>query len=586
MKNRATLKIMSPHESHSNLVPAFAGLLVAMFIAALDQTIMATALPTIAGQLGGLSELPWVVTVYVLGAAAATPLWGKASDLYGRSGTLRIAIVIFVAFSALSGAAQSIGELIAFRALQGVGGGGVMTLATAAVGDLVSPRERGRYQGYIQLTFLLASLAGPLLGGVLVDHASWRWALYVNVPIGILALGLLTAFFKAPSNRRPARIDLAGSALLATAVVAVLLVANWGGSRYGWGSAEIIGLELGAVALLGAFIWQERRAAEPVLPLRLFRDPVFLVISGSLFVATISLFAALVFLPLFLQLVTGASATKSGVLTLPLLAASALSTIAAGQIMARTGRYKAFPIVGLALMGAGLLLFSTLGAGSSRLTAGLYMIVFGLGFGMVTQILVVAIQNAVEPREIGTATAAANLFRSLGGAVGVAMFGAIFTGGLRHWLPTALHGAVGHGISATAIQATPGRIRALAPAVRHGVAQAVGNSLQDVFIVAAPIALAGVLLVSLLKERPLRTNQTEVKMPATSATPQTQPPLARRIQARVFRLINVPMRSVLGLPFPTPLGRRLMLVFLTGRKTGRLYRQPVSYVPDGDTDRG
>jgi EmrB/QacA subfamily drug resistance transporter len=507
MKNRATLKIMSPNESHSNLVPAFAGLLVAMFIAALDQTIMATALPTIAGQLGGLGELPWVVTVYVLGAAAATPLWGKASDLYGRGRMLRAAIVIFIAFSALSGAAQSIGELIAFRALQGVAGGGVMTLAMAAVGDLVSPRERGRYQGYIQLTFLLASLTGPLLGGVLVDQVSWRWALYLNIPIGLVALGLLTVFFKGAAERRRAQLDVAGSALLAAAVVAILLVANWGGARYGWGSGQIVGLIVGAVALLGAFVRRERRAAEPVLPLRLFRDPVFVVVSAGLFVTTISLFAALVFLPLFLQLVTGANATDSGLLTLPLLASAALSTTASGLVMAKTGRYKVFPIVGLALMGTGLLLFSTLDAGSSRLTAALFMVVFGLGFGMVTQILMVAIQNAAEPREIGTATAAANLFRALGGSVGVAVFGAIFTGGLRHWLPLKVHGGAGHGITATAIQATPGRIHALAPAVQHGVAQAVGNSLQDVFAVAAPIAFAGVLIVSLLRERPLRFGQ-------------------------------------------------------------------------------
>ena len=502
MKSRVTLKIMSHHESH--LMPAFAGLLVAMFIGALDQTIMATALPTIAGQLGGLGDLPWVVTVYVLGAAAATPLWGKASDLYGRSGMLRGAIVVFIVFSALSGAAQSIGELIAFRALQGIGAGGVMTLATAAVGDLVSPRERGRYQGFIQVTFLLASLAGPLIGGAFVDDASWRWALYVNIPIGLAALVLLTVFFRPPVQRRPARLDVAGSGLLAAAVVAILLVANWGGSRYAWGSAWIVGLVLGAVALVGAFVWQERRAPEPVLPLRLFRDSVFVVVSAGLFATTLALFAAIVFLPLFLQLVTGASAMGSGLLTLPLLAAAAVSTIASGLIMARTGRYKAFPIAGLVLMGTGLLLFSTLGAGSSRLTAAMFMVVFGLGFGMVTQILMVAIQNAVEPREIGTATASANLFRALGGSVGVAVFGAIFTAGLRHWLPLEVHGVVGHGITATAIQATPGSIHALAPAVQHGVARAVGNSLQDVFLVAGAIALAGALIVSVLKERPLR----------------------------------------------------------------------------------
>lgn len=483
---------------------AFGGLLVAMFIGALDQTIMATALPTIAGQLGGLTELTWVVTVYVLGAAATTPLWGKASDIYGRKTLIRAAIVIFIAFSALSGAAQSIGELIAFRALQGIGAGGVMTLATASVADLVPPRERGRYQGYIQLTFLLASLAGPLLGGLFVDQLSWRFAFYVNVPTGAVALGLLTAYLGAPVERRPARIDFAGAALLASAVVSILLIATWGGSQYAWGSPEILGLIAGALALFAGFVVRERRASEPVLPLRLFSDPVFLVVSVALFIATISLFAAIVFLPVFLQLVTGASAVGSGLLTLPLLAASALTTIVAGLIMSRTGRYKAFPVVGLAAMGAGLLLFSTLGATGSRLTAALFMVVFGAGFGIVTQILVVAIQNAVEPREIGTATAGANLFRALGGSVGVAIYGAVFAHGLRHWLPLELPHRVPRGITASGIQATPGRIHSLPLALQHGIAHAVGNSLHDVFLLAAPIALAGFAIVMLLPEKPLR----------------------------------------------------------------------------------
>jgi EmrB/QacA subfamily drug resistance transporter len=486
------------------LMLAFGGLLVAMFIGALDQTIMATALPTIAGQLGGLTELPWVVTVYVLGAAATTPLWGKASDIYGRRDLIRAAIAIFIVFSALSGAAQSIGELIAFRSVQGIGAGGVMAVATASVADLVSPRERGRYQGYIQLTFLLASLAGPLLGGLFVDQLSWRFAFYVNVPIGGVALTLLTAYLPTPAERRAARIDFAGAALLAGAIVSIMLVATWGGSQYGWGSAQIVGLIAASLALLAAFLWRERRASEPVLPLRLFRDPVFVVVSVALFIATISLFAAIVFLPVFLQLVTGASATGSGLLVLPLLVASALSTIAAGRVMTRTGRYKVFPVLGLAAMAGGLFLFSTLGATGSPLSAALFMIVFGAGFGMVTQILVVAIQNAVDPREIGTATAAANTFRALGGSVGVAVYGAVFTSGLRHWLPLELPHRVPRGISAAGIQATPGRIHALSPAVQHGIAHAVGHSLSDVFLLAAPIALVGFVIVTLLREKPLR----------------------------------------------------------------------------------
>jgi EmrB/QacA subfamily drug resistance transporter len=495
------------------LMLTFGGLLVAMFIGALDQTIVATAMPTIAGQLGGLSELPWVVTVYVLGAAASTPVWGKASDLYGRRNLLRAAIVVFIAFSTLSGVAQSIGELIAFRAVQGIGAGGVMTLATASVADLVPPRERGRYQGYIQLTFLLASLAGPLLGGLFVDHLSWRFAFYVNVPIGGLALGVLTLYLPSPAEHGQARIDFAGAALLASAVVSLMLVATWGGSQYAWGSSQMVGLIAASLALLAAFVWRERRASEPLLPLRLFRDRVFGIVSVALFIATISLFAAIVFLPVFLQLVSGASATRSGLLVLPLLVASALSTIAAGRVVARTGRYKIFPVIGLAAMSAGLLLFSTLGASGSPLTAALFMVVFGAGFGMVTQILMVAIQNAVEPREIGVATASANLFRALGGSVGVAIYGAVFTSGLRHWLPLELPHHVPHGITATGIQTTPGRLQALSPAIQQGVAHAVGHSLSDVFLFAAPIALVGFMIVTLLREKPLRGRADPVPQP-------------------------------------------------------------------------
>ena len=375
-----------------------------------------------------------MVTAYVLAAAASTPVWGKASDLYGRKRLIAAAIGVFVAFSALSGTAQGIGELIAFRALQGIGAGGVMTLAAASVADLVPPRERGRYQGYIQLTFLLASLAGPLLGGLFVDQLSWRWAFYVNVPIGAVALTVLWAFLPAGTQRRASRIDYAGAALLASLVVAILLIVSWGGSEYSWSSPEILALIAGAIALLIAFVVRERSAAEPVLPLRLFGDPVFTVVAAAAFVTTLSLFAAIVFLPVFLQLVTGASATGSGLLTLPLLAASAVSTILSGLIMARTGRYKIFPVIGLALMSAGLFLFSTLGATGSRLSAALFMVVFGAGFGMVTQILMVAIQNAVSPREIGTATAAANLFRALGGSV-AGDRGLLYAIAAEHFLP-------------------------------------------------------------------------------------------------------------------------------------------------------
>ena len=481
----------------------FGGLLLTMFVAALDQTIMATALPTIAGELGGLSQLTWVVTVYVLAAAAVTPIWGKVSDQFGRRGLLREAILVFLAGSALSGVAQNIPELIAFRALQGVGAGGVMTLAMATVGDIVSPRERGRYQGYIQSVFVVASVAGPLLGGLFVDHLSWRWVFYINLPIGAVALGLLNRQPKS-AQRLAAHIDFLGAALLAAAVSTSLLVTVWGGDRYPWTSPQIFGMALGALALCGAFVWQERRAPDPVLPLRLFRDRVFVVVSVAAFLATLSLFAAIVFMPLFLQIVTGATATVSGLLVLPMLIASTLSTVVAGRIMTRTGRYKIFPVLGFALMSAGLALLATLGTASGRGAALAFMAVFGLGFGMVTQILVVAIQNAADRREIGTATASANLFRALGGSVGVAVYGAVFSAGLRHWLPIRLPESTSARIDAHGLQASPDQIRGLPGAARDGIAQAVADSLHTVFLVAAPIAVAGFVVALLLRELPLR----------------------------------------------------------------------------------
>jgi EmrB/QacA subfamily drug resistance transporter len=425
------------------LLLTFSGLLLAMLLASLDQTIVSTALPTIVGELGGLDQLSWVVTAYMLAATVTIPVWGRVSDLYGRKRLFQAAIVVFLAGSALSGAAQSLGELVAFRALQGLGAGGLMTLAMAIVADIVSPRERGRYQGYIQMVFVLASVAGPLLGGLFSDHLSWRWVFYVNLPIGAVALAVIsTTLEHSPPGRRPA-IDYAGAALLAGTLTAILLATTWGGSQYAWTSPEVLGVAAAAVVLLAGFVARERRAPEPILPLRLLRDPVFDVVSVVLFLTTCAFFAAIVFTPLYLQLVTGASATSSGLLLLPLLLAAAASTAVSGRLISRTGRYKRFPIAGLALMAAGLLLLSRMDASTPRATASLFLVVFGLGFGMVSQVLTVAVQNAVERSDIGIATASANLFRALGGSVGVAIFGAIFAARLDVWLPRELPGAAG-----------------------------------------------------------------------------------------------------------------------------------------------
>jgi len=473
----------------------FSALVLAMLLAVLDQTILATALPTIVGDLGGLDHLSWVVTAYLLASTASTPIWGRLSDLYGRKRLFQTAIVIFVVGSALCGIAQNLGELIAFRAFQGLAAGGLMTLAMALVGDLVSARERGRYQGYIQATFLGAAIAGPLLGGLLVDHLSWRWVFYVNVPLGIVSLLVIGAVLHVPIERTQHRIDYSGAVLLAGAVTSLLLVTVWGGRQYPWGSTEIVGLVIAAALLLGAFLVQERRAPEPILPLRLFRDPVFTVVSATLFIATCSLFAAIVFLPLFLQIVDGDSATSSGLFLLPLLIPSTIATIAAGRLIVHTGRYKIFPVVGLALMTLGLLLMSTMDSGTSHTTTAIFIVVFGLGFGMVSQVLVLAIQNSVEQHDLGIATASANFFRALGGAIGVAVFGAVFTAKL-----------VGP-VDADRLESSPHEIRNLGPVLRDRMVDATAQATHNVFLVAAAIAAIGFALVLFLQEYPLRGPQ-------------------------------------------------------------------------------
>jgi len=456
-------------EATTSIRLTFGGLLLAMLLASLDQTIVSTALPTIVRDLGGIDQLSWVVTAYLLAATVSMPLWGRVSDLYGRKRLFQAAIVLFLLGSALSGASETLSELIGFRALQGLGAGGLMTMAMAIVADIIAPRERGRYQGYIQMVFVLASVAGPLLGGLFTDEASWRWVFYVNLPIGAVALAISTRL-RLPAGSGRARIDVLGAALLGAGLTAILLVTTWGGREYAWGSPEIVGLAVAAVVLLAGFLAQERRVPEPVLPLRMFREPVFDVVSAVLFLTTCAFFAAIVFLPLFLQRVTGASAVQSGLQLLPLLLAGTLSTAVIGRVVTRTGRYKVFPAVGLGLMAIGLFLLSRLDETSSHATIALDMVVFGLGFGMVSQLLVLAIQNAVDRRDIGIATASANLFRSLGGSVGAALFGAIFA-------------------SRVSAGAGPGEI---------------ADALDTVFLAAAPVAALALVVVLFLKEKPLR----------------------------------------------------------------------------------
>ncbi|MGH8936425.1 MAG: MDR family MFS transporter, partial [Acidimicrobiia bacterium] len=438
----------------------FSGLMLGMLLAALDQTIVATALPTIVGELGGLDHLSWVVTAYLLASTATAPLYGKISDLYGRKRVFQFAIVAFLAGSVLAGLSTSMTQLIAFRGIQGLGAGGLLVLTLTIIGDILSPRERGRYQGYMGSVFAVASVAGPLLGGFFVDHLTWRWVFYINLPIGIVALFVVSTVLDLPFRRVQHRIDYAGAAFLMAGVTALLLVTVWGGSQYSWGSLEILGLVLASLVFLGLFVLQERRAEEPILPLRLFRNRTFTLTGLAGFIIGTAMFGAIVFLPLFLQVVTGVTATNSGLLLLPLMLGLITTSIAIGRLVTRTGRYKRYPVVGSLVTTMGLFLLSRMDASTGRLSAGAFMLIVGLGLGMVMQVLVVAVQNAVEQRDLGVATSSSSFFRSLGGAVGTALFGAIMSARLT----SSLAGLLPGGVPATdlgAVSGSPQQILAL-----------------------------------------------------------------------------------------------------------------------------
>ncbi|MDC2953101.1 MDR family MFS transporter [Streptomyces gilvifuscus] len=519
-----------------NVLVSIGALLLGLLLAALDQTIVSTALPTIVSDLGGLEHLSWVVTAYLLASTAATPLWGKLGDQYGRKRLFQTAIVIFLIGSALCGMAQNMPQLIAFRALQGLGGGGLIVLSMAIVGDVVPPRERGRYQGLFGAVFGATSVLGPLLGGLFTEHLSWRWVFYINLPVGVIALVVIAAVLRIPRKDTRHVIDYLGTFLIASVATCLVLVASLGGTTWGWGSAQIVGLAVLGVVLAVAFVAVERRAAEPVLPLKLFRIRTFTLSAVISFIVGFAMFGAMTYLPTFLQVVQGVTPTMSGVHMLPMVFGLLLSSTGSGQIVSRTGRWKVFPVAGTAVTTLGLLLLHRLDENSSTFEMSAYFFVFGLGLGLVMQVLVLIVQNAVSYEDLGVATSGATFFRSIGASFGVAIFGTVFASRLGDKLTAAFRGErLPGGVSANALESDPRGIASLPSALRAPALHAYASAITDVFLYAAPVALLGFVLAWFLKEDPLRGSVTAPDVTETLASN----PVERSSYDEVCRALSV-----------------------------------------------
>ncbi len=494
--------------THRQILVVLVGVMIGVFLSALDQTIVATALPRIAAEFHGVDQLSWVVAAYLLALTASTPIYGKLSDLYGQRRLMITAIAIFLVASALCALAQTMTQLILARALQGIGGGGLMTLAQAAIGAVISPRERGRYQGYISGVYATASLLGPVVGGLIVEHLSWRWVFWVNLPIGLVGMLLCARALRSlPTRQGPVSIDYIGSATLVAAVVLMMLVTTWGGSVLAWASPTLLLMVGGALVLLVAFGWWERRAPDPVMPLRLFANRTFVTGNAVCFLVSMAMLGTVTFLPLYLRLVHGVSASQAGLLLVPLTLGMVLGSFVSGRRMAATGRYKWFPVVGVAAAGLGLTALATVGGALGPAVQIPLMAITGLGFGTTFPVITVSVQNAVAPRDLGTATSAVTFFRSMGGAFGVAALGAVLAAGFAQHLGQAIPA----GMSAPEflrrlIEAGPAALDRLAPAGRAQVVDGLARSFDAVFLVAGLITVLAFVAAIAVREIPLKTS--------------------------------------------------------------------------------
>ncbi|GAA2371423.1 MDR family MFS transporter [Nonomuraea africana] len=500
-------------ERRREVMAVLPGLMAAMVLAMLDNMIVGTAMPRIVEELGGLTHLSWVVTAYVLGTTVSTPIWGKIGDLYGRKNIFMGSIVIFMVGSVLCGMAGSdllggpsdgMGELIAFRALQGLGAGGLMVNAMAIIGDLVPPRERGQYQGIMAGVMSLAMIAGPLVGGFITDHLDWRWAFYVNLPVGAVALALLAVKLKLPKHRSEARIDWLGAALLSIGITALVLITTWGGNEYDWTSPQILGLTALAIVSIAAFIPVERRAAEPIMPLQLFRNRNFALISAVGFLLGFAMFGAINFLPLYQQTVQGASATNSGLLLLPMMGAAMVVSLFVGRAITRTGRYKLYPVLGGVVMAVGMFLLSLMGVDTPSWQTGLFIAVLGLGMGFLMQTTMLIAQNSVEQRDLGVASSTSTFFRSIGGSFGVSLFGAIFNNQLLSGLTDRFGARVADQVVASGGRMDAAALGHLPPQVRTGFLTALADAIAGIFWWAILFAVVVPVLAAFIKEIPLR----------------------------------------------------------------------------------